>query len=132
IIDILISTIGLLLLVCLLPIFLIGNLIGNRGPLFYFQERVGEKGKTFKIVKFRSMIPDAERNGAVWAQKNDIRITAFGKFLRNTRLDEIPQFYNVLKGEMSFIGPRPERPIFVKELSEKIPFYSIRHVIKPG
>lgn len=132
IIDILISTIGLLLLVCLLPIFLIGNLIGNRGPLFYFQERVGEKGKTFKIVKLRSMIPDAERNGAVWAQKNDIRITAFGKFLRNTRLDEIPQFYNVLKGEMSFIGPRPERPNFVKELSEKIPFYSIRHVIKPG
>lgn len=78
------------------------------------------------------MVTDAEKNGAVWAQKNDIRVTRFGKFLRKSRLDEIPQFFNVLIGEMSLIGPRPERPVFVRELSEKIPFYETRHVVKPG
>ncbi|WP_159023069.1 sugar transferase [Formosa sp. L2A11] len=120
--------------VCLLflPFVLLGNLIGNRGPLFYKQERVGLHGKLFSIIKFRTMVVDAEKNGAVWASKNDARITAFGKFLRLTRIDEIPQCLNVLKGEMSLIGPRPERPKFVKELAEVIPFYEARHMVKPG
>ena len=78
------------------------------------------------------MVKNAEINGAVWAKKNDARITSFGKFLRNTRLDEVPQFFNILKGEMSIIGPRPERPEFIKDLEDKIPFYAIRHVVRPG
>ena len=130
--DIIISIIGLIFFICFLPLLLIGNLIGNRGALFYTQKRVGFKGKTFKIYKLRSMIKNAEKNGAVWAKKNDKRITSFGKFLRSTRLDEFPQFFNILKGEMSVIGPRPERPEFVYDLEEKIPFYAIRHVIRPG
>ncbi|PNW25433.1 sugar transferase [Formosa algae] len=116
----------------LLPLVFIGNLIGSRGPLFYKQVRVGLHGKPFSIIKFRSMVVDAEKNGAVWASKNDARVTAFGKFLRRTRIDEIPQCLNVLKGDMSLIGPRPERPKFVKELAEVIPFYEARHMVKPG
>ena len=130
--DIIISVLGLLVFAILLPLLVISNFLGNRGTLFYIQERVGEKGKIFKIYKLRSMIQNAETNGAVWASKNDKRITAFGKFLRNTRLDEFPQFINILKGEMSLIGPRPERPEFVKMLEEHIPFYGVRNVIKPG
>lgn len=130
--DIIISILGLSFFVCILPIILLGNLIASRGPLFYIQERVGFKGKNFKIYKLRSMVKNAEKNGAVWAQKNDVRITFFGRFLRNTRLDEFPQFVNIIKGEMSLIGPRPERPVFVADLKEKIPFYAIRHVVRPG
>ncbi len=102
------------------------------GPVFYLQERVGQRGKTFKIIKFRSMRLNAEENGAVWASKNDDRATRFGALMRKTRIDEIPQMWNVLCGEMSTVGPRPERPVFVKELTEKIPYYAIRHHIKPG
>lgn len=130
--DIIISFLGILILLCLIPIIFIINLFFNRGPLFYIQERVGEKGKPFKIYKLRTMIVDAEKDGAVWAIKNDKRITLFGRFLRNTRLDESPQFFNILKGDMSIIGPRPERPEFVKQLEEQIPYYGLRHVIKPG
>lgn len=130
--DIFISLLGIVILLVLIPFIFLINLIFNRGPLFYIQERVGEKGKTFKIYKLRTMIVDAEKNGAVWAIKNDKRITIFGKFLRNTRLDESPQFFNILKGEMSIIGPRPERPEFVNKLEEEIPYYGLRHVIKPG
>tara|TARA_R110002049_G_scaffold94037_2_gene231986 strand:- start:8196 stop:9575 length:1380 start_codon:yes stop_codon:yes gene_type:complete len=130
--DIIVSLSGLMVFLLLLPIILIGNLLGNRGPVFYNQKRVGQNGKEFKIFKLRSMVTNAESNGAVWAQKNDTRITAFGKFLRNTRLDEVPQFINILKGDMSIIGPRPERLVFVKDLEDKIPFYSIRHVVRPG
>lgn len=130
--DVVLSLIGSVFFLLFVPFILIGNLIGNRGPLFYRQERVGKRGETFKIFKLRSMVTDAEKNGAVWAQKNDSRITKFGRFLRLTRLDELPQFFNILNGDMSFIGPRPERPQFVKELSEQIPFYEIRNVIKPG
>ena len=115
-----------------LPLILLLNLIGNRGSLFYTQNRVGEKGQIFKIFKLRSMVENAEREGAQYAKKNDARITKFGKFLRNTRLDEFPQFYNILKGDMSVIGPRPERPEFVEDLEKKIPFYALRNVIKPG
>ncbi|MEM6718828.1 MAG: sugar transferase [Bacteroidota bacterium] len=130
--DILFSVLGLLVSLVFIPFVLIGNLIGNRGPLLYTQERVGKNGVPFKIYKLRSMVVNAEQNGAVWATKNDARITKFGKFLRKSRLDEVPQFINVLKGEMSMIGPRPERPAFVKQLSEDLTFYEIRHVVKPG
>lgn len=130
--DIIISLFGLLIGIMILPLILIGNVLGNRGPLFYSQERVGKNGNLFKIIKYRTMVKNAETHGAVWAKKGDTRITVFGKIMRNTRLDEIPQFINILKGEMSLIGPRPERPYFVKELSKMLPFYETRHMVKPG
>jgi len=130
--DIIFAIIGLLFGMLLLPFILIGNSIGNKGPLFYTQERVGKNGVPFNILKLRSMVVNAEADGVKWAKKNDSRITAFGMFLRRSRLDEIPQFYNVLKGEMSVIGPRPERPFFVNELARIIPFYETRHMINPG
>lgn len=132
IMEILVSIIGLLAGALLLPFVLLGNLLGNRGELFYKQERVGKNGKTFQIYKFRTMIKNAEKNGAVFSTSNDSRITPFGKFLRKTRIDEIPQFINILKGDMAVIGPRPERPVFVKKIAEIMPFYETRHVIKPG
>ncbi|MAX70409.1 MAG: sugar transferase [Flavobacteriaceae bacterium] len=130
--DVLFSIVGVLIGIILLPLIYIGNLLGNKGPLFYSQERVGRNGKPFNILKLRTMIVNAEADGVKWAKKDDKRVTAFGKFLRRSRLDEIPQFYNVLKGDMSIIGPRPERPFFVNELSRIIPFYETRHIIKPG
>ncbi len=130
--DIIFSIVGILGGVLILPLLLTGNLFGNRGPLFYRQERVGKNGKVFKIIKLRSMIVNAETNVAKWAQVDDVRITKFGKFLRRSRIDEIPQFINIIKGEMSVIGPRPERPFFVNELSQAIPFYETRHIVKPG
>lgn len=105
---------------------------GLKSPVFYSQERVGLNGKTFKVHKFRSMITDAEKNGAVWASKNDARVTRVGEFIRKVRIDELPQIFNVLNGTMAFVGPRPERPVFVEQLSKKIPFYSERHRVKPG
>lgn len=131
--DIFIGLLGLLSLLFFIPFVFVGNLIANRGPLFYKQVRVGRNGAHFNIYKFRSMIVNAEQEGkAVWASKNDTRITLFGKFLRKTRIDEIPQFLNILVGEMSLIGPRPERPEFVTNLQKELPFYAIRHVISPG
>ncbi len=130
--DVTIALIGILVGIILFPLIGIGNLLGNRGALFYVQERVGKDGVLFKIIKYRTMIKNAESGGIQWADKNDIRVTAFGRFLRKSRLDEIPQFINVLKGDMSIIGPRPERAFFVKELSQIIPFYETRHTIKPG
>lgn len=130
--EILFSLIGIIFGIVLIPIVYIGNSIGNRGPLFYTQERVGKNGVPFLIYKFRSMIQNAESNGAVFAKANDVRITPFGKFLRRSRIDEFPQFINILKGDMAVIGPRPERPVFVKKISETMPFYETRHVIKPG
>ncbi|WP_418511934.1 sugar transferase [Corallibacter sp.] len=131
--DLFFSFIGVVIGALFIPFILIGNLLGNRGPLFYKQERIGKNGKIFSIIKFRTMVVDAERSGnAVWATKNDARVTVFGKFLRRSRLDEFPQFLNILKGDMSLIGPRPERPYFVKELSQVIPFYETRHIVKPG
>ena len=130
--DVIISLGGIAAGAILTPLIFIGNSIANRGPLFYTQERIGKNGNLFNIVKFRTMIKNAEKNGAVWATKNDSRITLFGRFLRNSRLDEIPQFYNILLGDMSLIGPRPERPYFVRELSQILPFYETRHIIKPG
>jgi sugar transferase (PEP-CTERM system associated) len=106
---------------------------GLRAPVIYSQERVGYNGRIFKVHKFRSMTVNAEKDGkAVWAQKNDSRVTRVGAFIRNTRIDELPQIFNVLKGEMSFVGPRPERPQFVAELAQQIPYYQERHRVKPG
>jgi len=103
------------------------------GPVLYRQKRVGEGNGEFTLMKFRTMCNDAEKEtGAVWASENDARITRIGSFLRKSRIDEIPQLFNVLKGEMSFIGPRPERREFVEQLAEKIPYYGKRHFIKPG
>jgi exopolysaccharide biosynthesis polyprenyl glycosylphosphotransferase len=130
--DIVVSLIGLTVALFLLPLLFIGNLFANRGPLLYTQERVGKNGIPFKIYKFRSMVTNAEANGAVFASANDNRITPFGKFLRKSRIDEFPQFINILKGDMAVIGPRPERPVFVKQIAEIMPFYQTRHVIKPG
>ena len=126
------SILGLSIGLILCPLILIGNAIGNRGKLFYTQERVGKDGVIFEILKFRTMITNAESNGAVFASTQDSRVTAFGKFLRKTRIDEFPQFINILKGDMAVIGPRPERPFFVKEIAEIMPFYETRHIIKPG
>lgn len=132
ILDLLFSVLGLVFGLIISPFIIVGNLIGNRGPLFYTQIRVGKNGRDFKIYKLRSMVTDAEKNGAQFAAKKDARVTKFGRFLRRSRFDEIPQFINVIKGDMSVIGPRPERPVFVKELSKEIPFYEVRHLVKPG
>ena len=132
ILDVVAAVIGFILTLPLWP--LIGALIrlDSRGPVFYKQTRTGLHGRTFKIVKFRTMRTDAERDGARWAQKNDARVTRVGRLLRQTRLDELPQLWNILKGEMSLVGPRPERPEFVEKLGELIPHYRQRHLIKPG
>jgi lipopolysaccharide/colanic/teichoic acid biosynthesis glycosyltransferase len=118
------------------PILLITSILiklTSKGPVFYIQERVGKDGKNFYLFKFRSMIPDAELDsGPAWADLNDPRVTPFGRFLRRTRLDEVPQFINVLKNDMSVVGPRPERPFFVDQLKKEIPYYSKRIRIKPG
>lgn len=132
VLEIILSVFGLLFGLVLMPLVLLGNLLGNRGKLFYQQERVGRNGEVFKIIKFRTMVKNAEKNGAVFASTNDARITPFGKILRKSRIDEFPQFFNILKGEMAVIGPRPERPVFVKKIAEVMPFYETRHVIKPG
>lgn len=130
--DWVLSILGLVVFFVLLPFIWVGNVYANRGKLFYHQQRVGKNGAVFEIIKLRTMIQNAEANGPVWAQQNDQRITRFGKFLRRSRIDELPQLINVMKGEMCFIGPRPERPEFIEQLSKKIPFYETRHVIKPG
>lgn len=126
---------AVVLYVLLLPIMILVGaliLITSGRPILYRQVRTGYLGQPFQIVKFRSMVNNAEKSGAQWAQKNDARVTPVGKFLRKTRLDELPQLINVIRGELSFVGPRPERPEFVKQLNEKIPFYNERHLVKPG
>ncbi|MFZ3207830.1 MAG: TIGR03013 family XrtA/PEP-CTERM system glycosyltransferase [Geobacteraceae bacterium] len=132
-IDILLSAAGLLLVAPFSPLIALAIKLNSPGPVFFSQLRVGDREKPFILYKFRSMCQDAEEGtGAIWADKNDPRVTKLGRFLRNSRIDEIPQLINVLKGEMSFIGPRPERPEFVEKLKQVIPYYSKRHFIKPG
>jgi lipopolysaccharide/colanic/teichoic acid biosynthesis glycosyltransferase len=106
--------------------------IESTGPVVYSQERVGLRGRKFRIFKLRSMRADAEAHGPVWACENDPRVTRVGRVIRRLHLDETPQFFNILRGEMSLIGPRPERPEFVERLEERIPYYSERHLVKPG
>jgi exopolysaccharide biosynthesis polyprenyl glycosylphosphotransferase len=130
--DIALSLVGLFFFFLVSPVLWLVNLFFNKGSFFYTQERIGKNGVPFTIYKMRTMVPNAEQNGAVFATVNDVRITSFGKFLRKTRFDELPQFINVLKGDMAIIGPRPERQVFVDEISATIPLYQSRHVIKPG
>ena len=130
--DIVLASLGMLFLAPFLPFIALAIYLDSPGPIFYTQERVGEGGRIFKVYKFRSMVPDAEKGRAVWAQENDPRVTRVGRILRKTHLDEFPQFLNILKGEMSAVGPRPERPEFVEELAREIPFYRVRHAVKPG
>ena len=131
-IDICVALALALALFMLLPLIALFLWTETKGPIFYSQKRVGKNGSIFSIWKLRSMKPDAENGNAQWAAKDDPRITKVGKVLRKTFLDEFPQCFNILKGEMSFIGPRPERPEFVKDLEKQIPFYQIRHIVKPG
>lgn len=131
--DIFYSLLGLILLAPLLPILAFFIKVDSKGPVFYRQRRVGLDGKAFEIYKFRSMRKDAEADGrARWARKDDDRVTRFGHFLRQSRLDELPQFFNVLKGDMSLVGPRPERPEFTDDLAGKLPLYKNRHTVRPG
>ncbi|APQ17367.1 sugar transferase [Maribacter hydrothermalis] len=123
--------VGFVCLLCI-PIVWFLNIFLNRGPLFYTQKRVGLYGNEFKIYKFRSMVVNAEKEGAKMAVKNDVRITPFGRVLRIFRVDELPQILAVIKGDMQFIGPRPERKVFVNQLNSLVPFYGTRHLIKPG
>jgi sugar transferase (PEP-CTERM system associated) len=133
VLDILASTIGLVLSLPLALAAAMAIKLTSRGPVFFTQVRVGEDGEPFRVIKFRTMTVDAEKeSGPVWAKKNDQRITAVGRILRLSRIDEIPQFVNILRGHMSFVGPRPERPHFVEQLQREIPFYPLRHTVKPG
>jgi sugar transferase (PEP-CTERM system associated) len=130
--DLMVSVVGL---VALIPLFvLIAALIrmDSPGPVFYRQVRVGLRGRPYIIWKFRSMRQDAEKSGPRWAQANDPRISRIGRWLRKTRIDEFPQLVNVLRGDMSLVGPRPERPVFVQDLRTTIPYYDIRHTVRPG
>jgi sugar transferase (PEP-CTERM system associated) len=133
-VSIVISLIGLVLALPLFPLIMLAIRLDSKGPVFYTQTRVGKAGRVFKVVKFRTMGQDAEAaSGPKWAGDNDPRITRVGKFLRSSRLDEIPQLWCVLKGDMAFVGPRPERPEFVEMLSKEIPYYKeVRHMVRPG
>ncbi len=126
------ATIGLLLFLPFFPFVVLAMRIESNGPIFFRQTRVGLGGKHFTVYKFRSMVQNAEVDGAKWAQQNDPRVTSIGRFMRKTRADEIPQLWNVLRGDMGLVGPRPERPEFVPWLSEQIPYYDMRHMIRPG
>lgn len=130
--DIVFSLILFIPYIFVAPFVALAIKLNSKGPIFYRQKRVGKEEKIFEIIKFRSMIVNAEKNGAQWAKERDERVTLSGKILRKTRLDELPQIWNVLKGDLSFVGPRPERPEFVEELKKQIPHYSMRHLIKPG
>ncbi len=132
IIDFLLCLFVGIVFVFVTPFVYILNLFFNKGPLFYTQKRVGKRGEEFDVYKFRSMVINAEKQGAKMAVKNDSRITSFGKILRKFRIDELPQIISVIKGDMSFIGPRPERKVFVDQLNKMTPFYNVRHLIKPG
>ena len=128
--DILLGVAVLPIVIAITPLVLAGNLVANRGPLLFVQRRVGRWGDEFAIVKFRTMHPSAD--AATWTQQDDPRVTPFGRLLRRTHLDELPQVYNLLRGDLSVVGPRPEQPEYVRDLTEKIPFYRLRHLVRPG
>jgi sugar transferase (PEP-CTERM system associated) len=133
ILSVLISAVLLILFSPIILLLILLIKLDSKGPIFYRQERVGQHGRTFMLVKFRSMRENAEdKTGPVWCKEGDSRVTRLGRLMRKTRLDELPQFYNVFRGDMSLVGPRPERPHFVQQLAEAIPFYPLRHVVKPG
>lgn len=129
--DVLAGIAGTAVLVVLLPFVAIGDLAANRGPLFYSQPRVGRQGQVFTILKFRTMVDDGSAP-TDWTAADDPRVTPFGRFLRVSHLDELPQVWNILRGDLSLVGPRPEQPRYVEELVEKLPFYDLRHIVRPG
>jgi len=131
-IDIVLAGVGTIVFVLALPFVFLGNLVGNRGPLFYQQPRVGKGGREFEILKFRTMVPATNDTPTEWTGERDPRITRFGRLLRLSHVDELPQVLNILRGELSVVGPRPEQPHYVAELTEKLPFYDLRHVVRPG
>ena len=131
-VSITVSFVALIICLPFLPFIILAVRLSSRGPIFFRQTRVGLRGRPFTVYKFRTMRQDAEAAGAVWATKDDPRVTKLGKFMRKTRVDESPQLWNVVRGEMAFVGPRPERPEFVQWLSNEIPFYELRHIIRPG
>ncbi len=130
--NIMLALFGMILALPLALFTAIAIKLDSRGPIFYTQERVGKNGVPFTIIKFRSMCTDAEKDGPQWSGTGDARITRVGKWIRKARLDELPQFINVLRGEMSFVGPRAERAFFVEQLSQQVPFYNQRHLVEPG
>lgn len=132
IVSICAAAFGLLVFLPFFPLVVLAVKLSSTGPLFFSQQRVGMGGRIFSVIKFRTMFTDAEAGGAKWATKNDPRVTSVGMFLRKTRIDEIPQLWNVLRGDMGFVGPRPERPEFVNWLTEELPFYYLRTLIRPG
>jgi sugar transferase (PEP-CTERM system associated) len=133
VVDVVVSLLFLIVFSPVLTLAALAIKLDSRGPVFFRQERVGLDGKIFKVIKLRSMRTDAEKDGVPrWATQNDDRVTRVGRFIRLTRIDELPQIFNVLKGDMSFIGPRPERPFFVEQLRKEIPFYDLRHRVRPG
>lgn len=132
ILDYMFSITGIILTFPIILIFSLLIILESPGSPFYYQERLGFNGKKFKVMKLRSMRNDAEKNGAKWAEKNDPRITRIGLFIRKTRIDELPQLLNILKGEMSLVGPRPERPIFTEMFEKEIPGFKKRLKVKPG
>jgi sugar transferase (PEP-CTERM system associated) len=131
-VDFFVSMVLLVLAAPIMPLVALAIYVESGKPIFFRQTRVGYKGKEFELIKFRSMVQDAEKNGPQWATKQDSRVTAVGKFIRKTRLDELPQLFNVFRGEMSLVGPRPERPVFCKMLEEQIPYFNLRHSARPG
>jgi lipopolysaccharide/colanic/teichoic acid biosynthesis glycosyltransferase len=131
--DIAIAAVGLVAFVLAVPVVLVGDLFLNRGPLFYTQPRVGKKGEVFEILKFRTMRPpNGGEPASEWTREDDPRITPFGRLLRVTHVDELPQMVNIMRGELSVVGPRPEQPHYVAQLAEKLPFYDLRHLVRPG
>lgn len=128
--DIVLGVVGIAVLGLVLPVVVVGNSLGNRGPLFFRQERVGRDGTRFAMLKFRSMVAGSDSTS--WTTTDDVRVTRFGGFLRRTHLDELPQVWNILRGELSIVGPRPEQVHYVEELASKIPFYDARHLVRPG
>jgi lipopolysaccharide/colanic/teichoic acid biosynthesis glycosyltransferase len=124
---------GSVALALVIPLVLGGNLLANRGPLFFRQTRVGKQGRTFEILKFRTMVPgDGRTFEGEWTKEADPRITPFGNLLRRSHLDELPQVWNILRGDLAVVGPRPEQPRYVADLTEKLPFYDLRHLVRPG
>ncbi len=131
--DLVLGGLGLVAFVAAIPFVAVGNLFGNRGPLFYSQPRVGKNGKEFAILKFRTMVPGpGGESPNEWTREDDPRITRFGRVLRATHVDELPQMVNIVRGDLSLVGPRPEQPRYVAELAEKLPFYEVRHLVRPG
>ena len=129
--DIVVGSFGMVVLLLMIPFVAIGNAVGNRGPLFFGQVRVGKQGTQFRIVKFRTMLADPAPSG-ITTGVIDPRVTPFGRILRKTHLDEIPQAWNLVRGDLSVVGPRPEQPRYVGEYSLNVPFYDLRHMVRPG